>query len=183
MIHFTAARAILETGYRHKMTQDLVTVYRSADENAREDAAEVAEILKAEGIEATVLDDSAPGVPEGAWEVRVSAANAARAEAIIAASPENLAPDESHDLDLVTVYQSGDGSAEGEMEALMIKDVLENAGIYAVLVGGDVPIPSLNHQVMVARDRVEDARRAIAEAQVGGPAAAERAEAEGESSN
>ena len=163
--------------------KDLVTVFRSADEDAQDDAAEIAEMLKSEGIEATVLDDRAPGVPEGAWEVRVPKADTARAETLIAGMPERLNPDESHDLDLVTVYQSGDGSAEGEMEALMVKDVLEAAGIYAVLVGGDVPIPSLNHQVKVARERADEARRVIAEAQSGGAAAAEKAEADGEPSN
>jgi hypothetical protein len=163
--------------------KDPVTVFRSADEDAQDDASEIAELLKSQGIDAAVLDDRSLGIPEGAWEVRVPKADAARAEELIAGMPDELNPDESHDLDLVTVYQSGDGSAEGEMEALMIKDVLEAAGIYAVLVGADIPIPSLNHEVKVAKDRAEDARRVIAEAQAGGPAAAEKAEAEGESAN
>ncbi|HWZ29782.1 MAG TPA: hypothetical protein VNX18_00515 [Bryobacteraceae bacterium] len=161
---------------------DLVTVYRSADEDAQEDAADVAGLLKSEGIEATLLDHHARGVPEGAWEVHVRPADVARAETLIAGMAENGTPDQSHDLDLVTVYQSGDGSSEGEMEALSVKSVLEAAGIEAILIGGEVPIPSLGQVVKVARDQVAEARRVIAEAQVGGPKAAEDAEAESESS-
>ena len=68
------------------------------------------------------------------------------------------------------------------MEALSVKSVLEAAGIEAILIGGEVPIPSLGQVVKVARDQVAEARRVIAEAQVGGPKAAEDAEAESESS-
>jgi len=161
---------------------DFVTVYRSADDDATDVAASITELLKSQGIDAVLLDDQAPGVPQGAWEVQVPAADAKRAEDAIAATP-HLAPDQSHDFDLVTVYRSGDGSSEGDMEALTIKNLLETAGIEAVLVGGDVPIPSLNHEVKVAREDLEEARRIITEARAQGSAAAEEAEAESESGN
>jgi len=135
---------------------DLVTVFRSADDDAERDANQIAEALKAEGIDPTILDDDAPGVVEGAFEIRVSRPNAARAESIIAGMPNEDAPgDESHDLDLVTVFSSGDGNTAGDMEALTVKNVLDASGIYAVLVGGDVPINSLTHEVRVARERAD----------------------------
>jgi hypothetical protein len=164
---------------------DLVNVFRSADDDAEQDANRIADALRAEGIDATVLDDEAPGVPEGAWEVQVASGNAARAEEIIAAmsNEEEAPPDRSHDLDLVTVFRTGDGSLEGEMEALTVKNLLEAAGIYAVLVGGDVPIPSLGQEVRVAEEHAEEARRVIAEARASGAAAAAEDEAETESSS
>ena len=162
--------------------KDLVTVFRSADDDATEEAAAITEMLQSQGIEAVLLDDGAPGVPEGVWEVQVPPAEAKRAEALIAAAPRE-APDESHDLDLVTVFHSGDGSSEGDLEALTVKNLLDAAGIDAVLVGGDVPIPSLNHEVKVARTDANDARRVIAEARAEGSAAAEEAEAESEGGN
>jgi len=51
--------------------EDLVTVFRAADENAREDATAIAEMLRDAGIAAKLLDDDAPGVPEGVWQVSV----------------------------------------------------------------------------------------------------------------
>jgi hypothetical protein len=151
----------------------LVTAFRSADEDAQDDATEVAELLKSEGIEAVLLNDDAVGVPEGAWEVRVPAADAARAEALIAGLPEDEEVDPSEDLDLVTVFESGDGAADSESEAYAIKNLLESAGLYTLLVGADVPIPSLNHQVQVAKEHEAEARRLIAEARAEGRAAAE----------
>ncbi len=163
------------------MTNELVTVFRSADEDAQEQSARVADILKSAGIETAVLDDSAPGVPEGAWEVQVPAADSSRADALLAANPEPQ-PDESHELDLVTVFESGDGTAEGDIEAMTVKNLLEAAGIQSVLIG-DVPIPSLGPEVRVSRDLAEEARRVISEARVSGAAAADEAEAESEVSN
>ena len=163
---------------------DFVTVFRSADDDAEHDASQIAEALKAEGIAPTILDDRAPGVVQGAFEVRVAPADAARAESIIAAIPDEGEPaDDSHDLDLVTVYSSGDGNTAGDLEALTVKNLLDSAGIYAVLVGGGVPINSLNQEVRVARERAGDARRVIEEARESGPSAAAEAEAETESSS
>lgn len=159
--------------------QEPVTVFRSADENARDDAAGVAELLKSQGIEALLLDDRAPGVPEGVWEVRVEAAEASRAETLLAESREP--PDESHDLDLVTVFRSGDGSSEGDMEALTVKNLLDAAGFDAVLVGAKVPFPNLTQEVRVPRENADEARQIIQEARAHGAAAADEAEAESES--
>lgn len=163
-----------------------ITVFRSADASAAGDAASIAEMLKSSGIEASLLDDTAVGVPAGAWEVRVPQADAPRAEALIAANPpqdEFADPDESHDLDLETVFRAGDGTTEQPMEAQSIKNLLDSAGIYSVIMGGDVPIPSLGQEVRVAKEYADEARRVISEARLAGPAAAEEAERESESSS
>ena len=162
---------------------ELVTVFRSADENAEQDAAAIAEVLRDAGISPTLLNDKAPGVPEGAWEVRVPASDSPRAEDLIAArrAPEDefANPDQSPQLDFATVYSSGDG-AEGEAEALMIQGLLEANGIDAVIAGHGVPFPNLGWEVRVARERAEEARRIIEEARAAGPSGAEEAEAETE---
>jgi hypothetical protein len=84
--------------------------------------------------------------------------------------------DNSSDRDPVTIYESQ--TVDAEMEADMIAGVLSANGIPSTLLR--TPVPSLGYSVQVPRDRVEDARRAIAEAQAAGPAAAEAAEAESE---
>jgi hypothetical protein len=165
-----------------EVMNNLVTVFRSADEDASDQAAGIAEVLKSQGIEPTILDDSAPGVPEGAWEVQVAAADAARADAALASVPPPK-PDGSHDMDLVTVYSSGDGSSEGDVEALTVRNLLDAAGIEAVLIGGRVPFPNLTQEVKVPKDQLEAARQVIAEALASGPAGAEQGEAESESSS
>src|SRR5262249_31057635 len=45
-----------------ELMDELVTVFRSADEDAETDANEIADSLKSQGISATVLNDDAPGV-------------------------------------------------------------------------------------------------------------------------
>ena len=151
-----------------------ITVFRSADESAGEDAAKVQQMLAEEGIPATVVDDDAPGVPEGAYEVRVEEANRARAEELIAKySPDTEMenPDPSHDLDLVTVFES-----VGEIgEAEMVQAVLEDGGISAVLIG-DARYPNFPREVRVAREHEAKAKELIAEAQAAGPGGAEEAE-------
>src|SRR5439155_7399074 len=84
--------------YAERMARDseLITVFRSADHSAEEDAAEIRDRLMEAGIDAVVLDDDTPGVVEGTWEVRVPAADQARAEKI-ASTP----PPESEDEDEV----------------------------------------------------------------------------------
>ena len=157
-----------------------VTVFRSADATAQEDAAAIQEMLVDEGVQAVLLDDHAPGVLSGAWEVRVAAADSARAEALIAALPieEELAEgDASSKLDLVTVFRSTGNTSE--MEAQQIKSLLESNGLEAVLVAnGQLPI--LPDEVRVAREHLTQAKRLIAEALAAGPAAADEAEAAGE---
>jgi len=159
---------------------DLVTVYRSMDATAKEDCETIVEILSDRNISAIIVDDTAPGVPEGTYEVRVPAADSARAEAII---DENPLPDEveevddSEDLDLKTIFRS-DGTM-AEVETMGIKNVLEANGIAAVLVGDSV-LPNLGFELKVARDQVENARKLIAQAEADGPAAAEAGELESE---
>jgi hypothetical protein len=156
-----------------------VSVFRSADATAQEDAAAIQEMLVSEGVQATVVDDRALGVPAGAWEVRVAAADSARAEALIAANPienEFADGDDSPNLDLVTVFRSAGITAE--MEAQQIKSLLESNGLEAVT--GDTPIMGLPHEVRVAREHATRAKRLIAEALAAGPAAADEAEATGE---
>jgi hypothetical protein len=157
---------------------EFVTVYRSMDAEAKEDAECVVELLADAGIQAALLDDSAPGVPEGVFEVRVPAADAARAEELIA---ENPLPDDveevdpSSDLDLETIV-----SGASEMEATGIKNLLDSNGVSAVLVGDSV-LPNFAFEVRVARDQVERARVLIADAEKVGPAAADEGERASES--
>jgi hypothetical protein len=153
-----------------------VTVFRSSDPSADEDAGKVMDMLIQEGIRAAIVDDSAPGVPAGVYEVRVDAENQARAEDLIARfSPdaELKEVDSSHALDLVTVFgEEGSGS---EMEAMQIQSILEAGGIAAVLIG-DSRYPIFGQQVRVAREHEARARQLIEEAQAAGPAGAEAAE-------
>jgi hypothetical protein len=152
---------------------DLVTVYRSMDADAKEDADCIQELLTDEGIQAVVLDDSAPGVPEGVFEVRVPSADAARAEELIAENPPSEEAEEVDDspaLDQETI-----ASAASEMEAMSIKNLLESNGIAAVLVGDSV-LPNFPFEVRVAHDQADRARLLIADAEKTGPAGAEEAE-------
>jgi hypothetical protein len=159
---------------------DLVTVYRSMDATAKEDCDAIADLLSAEGLSPVVLDDEAPGVPEGTYEVRVPAEEVARAEAIMAEQPlpeaEEVNP--SEDLDLEAIFHS-EGSTTAEFEALGVKNVLEANGITAVIVGDSV-LPNLAFEVRVARDQVERAMALLEEAKKSGPADAEKAELESE---
>jgi|SRR5580658_3373679 hypothetical protein len=141
------------------------------DASAAENCQEILGLLRDAGMDAVLWDDSAPGVPEGVFEVRVPAAVAARAEKLIA---ENPLPDEveevdpSSELDLETI-----ASAQSEMEANGMKNFLGSKGIAAVLVGDSV-LPYLPFEVRVARNRAGRARQLIA--------AAEKRERESESS-
>ena len=161
---------------------DLITVYRSMDADAKEDAECIVELLTDAGIQAVLLDDSAPGVPEGVSEVRVPPADSARAEELIA---ENPLPDEAEDvddspeLDLETIYHA-ESSVTGEIEAMSVKNLLDSNGIAAILVGDSV-LPNFPFEVRVARDQVERARILLADAEATGPAAAEEAERASES--
>jgi Putative prokaryotic signal transducing protein len=143
------------------------------DAEAKEDAEVIVELLTDAGIRAALLDDSAPGVPEGVFEVRVPAPEAGRAEQLIA---ENPLPDEAEEvdassaLDLETI-----ASATSEMEAMSIRNLLDSNGIAAVLVGDSV-LPNFAFEVRVAHDQADRARILIADAEKVGPAAAEEAE-------
>jgi hypothetical protein len=140
---------------------DLITVFRSADQYAEDQAKDARERLAAAGIEAVLLDDSAPGVVVGSWEVRVRTADRRAAEAILAAPPrqedevEVSEKSASHDLDFVAVFK--DQAPDAEMEALAVKGMLESAGIPAVVIGS-AQIPSLPFEVRVPKSRLEEAR-------------------------
>ncbi|MGD1092870.1 MAG: hypothetical protein ABSB35_12880 [Bryobacteraceae bacterium] len=160
---------------------NLVTVFRSADSSAEEDAKFVLETLTQSGITAALADDQARGVPSGAWEVRVASADKERAEAVMAANPiedEFAEVNESHDLDLVTVFQSAGNTSE--MEAMSVLAMLKSNGIYAMTTA-DPRFPNLPDEVRVPQDKVAEAKRLIAEALAAGPAAADEAEAGTES--
>jgi hypothetical protein len=144
-------------------------VYRSMDASAKEDCQEILDLLRDAGMDAALWDDSAPGVPEGVFEVRVPASIAARAEKVI---NDNPLPDEveevdpSSELDLETI-----ASAATEMEATGMKNFLDSNGIAAVLVGDSV-LPNLAFEVRVARDQAAHARRLIQDAERASPSGA-----------
>jgi hypothetical protein len=141
---------------------NLITVFRSMDAEAKEDAEVIVEVLADEGIQAALLDDSAPGVPEGVFEVQVAPGDQKRAEEIIA---EHTLPEEAElvdptsDLDLESV-----ATAAAELEAISIKNLLEANGIATVLVGDSV-LPNFPFEVRVARDQALNARAIIDDAE------------------
>ncbi len=147
------------------------------DATAKEDCEIIVDILTAEGLAPVILDDSAPGVPEGTFEVRVPPYQLQKAEQLIAENPlpdEAEAVDDSSGLDLETIFHA-DGTL-AEVESMEIKNLLESDGIAAVVVGNSV-LPTMSFEVRVARDQVARAREVLNEAQAAGPAAAEEAEA------
>jgi len=84
--------------------------------------------------------------------------------------------DLSHDLDMITFYSSS--TVDAEMEADVIRGVLESGGIPSILVR--TPYPALGYELQVPRARLADAERLLAEAQAAGPEAAAEAEAASE---
>jgi hypothetical protein len=160
---------------------ELVVVFRSMDETAKEDCDSVVELLRAEGIVGSIADESAPGVPEGVFEVRVSAKDALQAEKIVEANTipeqrENV--DNSPGLDLETIFHS-EGNITAEMEANAIRSVLEANGIAVVSIGDSV-LPNFAFELKVAKEDAARARELVAEAERSGPAAADAAELESE---
>jgi len=155
--------------------EKLVTVFESADVDALEQANWVRDLVASAGVAAEVFDDSAPGVPSDAFQVRVPPEQ--REDAGRAIETGKGALDLSHDLDMVPVFiAEGAGS---EMCAMGIRSILDAQGIPSVLVSSS-PYPSLPFEVRVPKERIEEARRAIAEAEEAGPAAAEEAVRESE---
>lgn len=154
---------------------DMVTVFRSADPGAEDEANQVLDLLAGGGIAACVFNDDAPGVTEGAWEVRVAVADSARAQALVDANPPpGDSPDQSHSFDLVPVFTTADGSTEG-FEPITVKELLEANGISAII-ANDSPLASLSQEVRVARADADIARQLIEEARAAGPEAADEAE-------
>jgi hypothetical protein len=85
--------------------------------------------------------------------------------------------DTSHELDMVTIYESN--AADAENEAEIIHSLLEANGIPATLVRG-YPLPPAGFIIQVPANRLQDARTLIDEARDTGPEGAAEAEAEGE---
>jgi Putative prokaryotic signal transducing protein len=161
---------------------EMVTVFRSMEMDAKQDCEATADVLAADGLSPVVLDDKAPGVPDGVHEVRVPADQQGRAELLLAALPplEDVeAGDPSSHLDLSEPIFSSRGSSTAEFEATEIKTLLEANNIAAVVVGDSV-LPNLPFEVRVAKEDVERAQELIKDQTDGGPAAAEQAELEGE---
>ncbi|MDZ4799280.1 MAG: hypothetical protein SGI92_14045 [Bryobacteraceae bacterium] len=159
---------------------DLVTVYRSADSNAEDDATAVYKTLTDNGLTAAICDDSVRGVVSGSWEVRVRVDDARTAEALIAGASEfddpaeeSLRPDPSHDVDSVTILDAQ--GTTGEIEVMGIKSILDANDIPNVMIGAST-LPNLSFQLQVPANDVERARQVISEAQAAGPAAAVEAE-------
>lgn len=147
------------------------------DATAKEDCEIIADVLTAEGLSPIILDDSASGVPEGAFEVQVPADQLQKAEKLIADQPlpdDVEEVDDSSDLDLETIFHA-DGTL-AEVESMEIKNLLEANGIAAFVVGNSV-LPTMSFELRVARDQVERAREVLSEAEAAGPRAAEEAEA------
>lgn len=86
---------------------------------------------------------------------------------------ESESLDISHDLDVVTLFNSSNHDAE--MEAMAIHSILQANGIPSMVVGASV-IPALAFEVQVPRASLEEAQRILADAQAAGPAAAAEAE-------
>jgi len=148
-------------------TADFVTIFRSMDDNAKEDCETIVDLLSEEGITAAVLDDSAAGVPQGTYEVRVPRAVAARADKAIKANPlpdDAERGDDSHALDLETVFHAEGSEPAAEFEASSVKGLLEANGIAAVVFGDSV-LPNLPFEVKVARKHAQRARRLMADAE------------------
>jgi len=151
---------------------EFITVLRSADSTAEEDATAARERLAQEGIHAIVLGDDEPGVVEGTWEVRVAPSDEARAEAVLAAPAPEPEDEEavsgeglSHDLDFVAIFRSQ--GIEAEMEAISIQSVLEANGIACTVIGSS-QIPSLPFEVRVPASRLQEATSLLEEVRQAG---------------
>ncbi len=83
----------------------------------------------------------------------------------------------SHALDMVTLWSSSGVTADVESE--VIRGVLESNGIPVMVVGAP-QYAVLGYEVRVPRGKVVEAGELIAQAQEGGPEAADAAEAETE---
>jgi hypothetical protein len=83
----------------------------------------------------------------------------------------------SHALDMVTIWSSSMVTAE--IEADMIRGVLESNGIPVMVVGAS-QYPNLPFEVRVPRGKVKEAEELIEQAKAGGSEAATEAEAESE---
>jgi hypothetical protein len=81
--------------------------------------------------------------------------------------------DPSHNMDAEVIWSGMGPSAE--MEAVGIQSVLAAAGIDAII-NGFSQIPSVPFEVLVARERADEARHVLADAVAGGAEAADEGE-------
>jgi hypothetical protein len=152
--------------------EKLITVFWSDSADAEEQTAVLRDMLGKSNITAEIASG-----PEGVFEVRVPGGQEEDARRFIE-TQKDFTPSEvdlSHDLDMVTVFSSQEYNAE--MIATELRSILEAHEIPSVLVSSSV-FPSLPFEVRVPRERLEEARQAIAAAAEAGPAAAEQAERE-----
>jgi hypothetical protein len=155
----------------------MITVYRSADMNAEQDAQGVRNLLVRNGVDAQLVDDNTPGIPSGSFAVQVPDDQAPQAESLVAEVGRNEETDTSSDLDMVVLRRMM--GATGEIEALGIKAILDANGIPNFVVGNST-LPNLSFFVRVPRSEMERAEAVLAEAQAAGPAAAVEGERESE---
>lgn len=141
----------------------MVTVFRSADSSAGDDAEQVCDLLVEAGLTAIAVDDSEPGVIEGCWEVRVPASQAEQADQVIAASAAEMedSGNPSDDLNLISLFE--EGTALTELEAMNLKTLLEANSIPAVVVGSS-QLPNIPFEVRVPQDMLEAAEQVVADA-------------------
>ena len=153
---------------------EMVTVFRSADPTATEEASVILDLLAEAGLNAMLLTDEYPGVLHGTVEVRVPVAEEEAAlDAIDAGAEMPAEGSPSHGYDLVELYR-GQG-ANGEVESVSIRAVLDANHIPSVLVGS-MQLPNLPFRVMVPQLFAEAAHQVLDEAENAGSAAAEEAE-------
>lgn len=81
--------------------------------------------------------------------------------------------DTSHDLDMVTLYQSS--AVDSGIEADIIRGILDSHGIPSLVLRA-MGYPSLGFEVQVHRENLREAQQLVAEARAAGPAAAMDAE-------
>ena len=85
----------------------------------------------------------------------------------------------THALDMVTLWTSEAGTVNSEMEADMIRGVLESNDIPVMVVGAS-QYPNLGFEVKVPRGKLKEAEELIAQAEAAGSDAAVEAEADSE---
>lgn len=157
---------------------EMVTVYRSGDSNANDEASAIVDMLADAGLNAMLLTDDYPGVLQGTVEVRVPAEEEEAAlDVIDASATESGEGTTSHGYDLVEIYR-GQG-ANGELEAVSIRAVLDASHVPSVVVGS-MQLPNLPFRVMVPQLFAQAAEQALSDAEKAGPSAAEQGEAASE---
>ena len=154
----------------------MVTIFRTGDPDAEDQAAEICDLLVEAGLTAVAFDDTEAGVVQGSWEVRVPPAQVADAEKLL----DEIAPleegDSSDDMDLVPIFE--EGTELSEMEAMSLKALLESNGIHVVMFGS-ASMPNLPFEIKVPAEQLEEAERIIQEAAALGAEGADAAEAAG----